>query len=138
MGAKTALGILKAVFRARHKNDADEFDKMIERLNDLRRVRDIVGHGRWIKDEERPRSICAASFRSSGKLGVEKHRFTPEELLGTAERINARVHEMAIFLQARGYWKPPRSPAPTRRPSNRSADRSHRRKRAELPNGEKP
>jgi hypothetical protein len=110
MESRTALGILKAVFRARHPADADDFDKLVDRIDALRETRNHVAHGRWLKGK-RPGCIESAHFRSSGSLKVVIHGFTSKELESLAERITGTTAEMMRFLAARGYWKPSSPPA---------------------------
>ena len=47
MDARVMLGILKAVFRARHPQDADELNRIVDKLADPGKVRNIVAHARW-------------------------------------------------------------------------------------------
>jgi hypothetical protein len=108
MDARVKLGILKAVFRARHPADADEFDKLAEKLDKLGKVRNVVAHGYWTVGD-RPGTIEATSWISSTKLGMRAHAFTARELHSAADRIRDTTWQFAEFLQARGYWKPPPS-----------------------------
>jgi hypothetical protein len=108
MDTRVKLGILKAVFRARHPVDADEFDKLAEKLDKLGKVRNVVAHGNWVAGG-RPGTIQATSWISSNKLGMKSHAFTAKELHSTADRIKDTTWEFAEFFQTRGYWKPPPS-----------------------------
>jgi hypothetical protein len=107
MDARVMLGLLKAVFRARHPADADVMDKLVERLDKLGKRRNAIAHGRWIAGR-RPGTIETATFKSAGRLAVDRHAFTSAELNALAERIMRRTWELADFLQSRGYWKPPK------------------------------
>jgi hypothetical protein len=111
MDARVKLGILKAVFRARHPDDGDEFDKLANKLGKLGQVRNVIAHGHWLAGQ-RPGTIEAASWRATNRLAVETHAFTARELHSAAERIKDCTWRLAEFLQARGYWK---SSPPTER-----------------------
>src|SRR5262249_22796787 len=104
MEARVKLGILKAVFRARHPHDGDEFDKLANKLGKLGHVRNVVAHGHWLAGD-RPGTIGAASWRSSNRLAVDMHAFTAKELHSVADRIKDCTWRLAEFLQMRGYWK---------------------------------
>jgi len=110
MDARVKLGILKAVFRARHPDDGDEFDKLADKLGRLGHVRNVVAHGHWLAGK-RPGTIEAASWRSSNRLGVEMHAYTAKELHSVADRIKDCTWSLAEFVQPFGYWKSPPSPA---------------------------
>ena len=107
MGARVKLGILQAVFRARHPGSADGFDKLVQKIERLGKVRDAVAHGRWSKGD-RPGSVETIQFLSSGRLGSRQRGFTARELNATADRIAKTTWNLADFLQAHGYWKPPK------------------------------
>jgi hypothetical protein len=106
MDIRVMLGLLKAVFRARHPNDADALDKLVAHLDKLGKSRNAIAHGRWSAGR-RPGTIETATFKSTGRLGVDTHAFTASEMNALAERIMQRTWDLADFLQARGYWKPP-------------------------------
>lgn len=106
--ARTMAGLLKVMFRARFFADADAFDRLVDRLMKERPRRDVIAHGRW-RAGSRPRSYAAVTFKSVGRLGVETHEFTPEELRSLADRVHRKAREVAHFLNARGYWKTPAS-----------------------------
>ena len=109
MDTRVKLSILKAVFRARHSADADQFDKLAEKLNKLREVRNVVAHGYWTAGD-RPGTIQPTSWISSNKRGMKTHAFTARELHSAADRIRDTTWEFADFLQVRGYWKTTPSP----------------------------
>jgi hypothetical protein len=117
MDARVTMGILRAVFHARHPDLSDNFDKIVDKLNKLLKVRHIVAHGFWIKGKRRG-SFDAMIFKSSGRMRVEHHMFTAKELNNTADRIINATHSLIIFLESHGYWKdlPPRSESCARAP----------------------
>lgn len=104
MEARVALGILKAAFRARHANAADEFDKIVDKIDKLRDTRNLVAHARWLKGK-RAGTISTAVFKSSGRLRAVEHAFTAPELEALAERITAATGQLMAFLSQRRYWK---------------------------------
>lgn len=108
MDVKTQIGILKAVFRARHKEGSDEFDKMLDKIDNDRKVRNTVAHTRWRKGN-RPNSIITYTFKSTGELTVDPHDYTPEELTEAAHRIFNRAGALWKFLLERGHLKRPDS-----------------------------
>jgi len=116
MSTRVAMGILRAVFRARHPSGGNELDRIADKLDKLGKVRDVVAHGRWTAGR-RPGSIEAASFISSRKLGVRIHGFTAKELDATADRIKEETWNLATFLQKHGYWKPIEPPGPSPLPT---------------------
>jgi hypothetical protein len=136
MEPRTALGILKAVFRARHPKDADALDKIADKLSKLLGVRNVIAHGKWRRGK-RPRTIECTTFFSSTKLRAEVHAFTPDELNSTADRIKDCTWRLADFLQAHGYWKPSK-PAeqfyePTPEPQSRKRGNNRRKRDLKLP-----
>jgi hypothetical protein len=106
MDIRVMLGLLKAVFRARHPAHADELDKIVSKIDKLGKQRNVIAHGRWSAGR-RQGTIETSTFKSTGKLAVEVHAFTATELNELAERIKRYTWDLADFLQAHGYWKPP-------------------------------
>jgi hypothetical protein len=104
MDARVMIGLLKAVFRARHPKEADDLDKLLEKLDKLGKRRNAIAHGRW-KAGKRPGTIETVSFKSSGKLGIEVHAYTVAELNTSANRITGCTRELISFLRKMGYWK---------------------------------
>jgi hypothetical protein len=72
MDARAKLGILRAVFHARHPEAADAFDKLVQKIERLGKVRNAIAHGRWSKGD-RPGSVETTQFLSSGRLRVRSH-----------------------------------------------------------------
>ena len=117
MDAHVTMGILRAVFHARHPDLSDNLDKIVDKLNKLLKVRHIVAHGFWIKGK-RGKRIDAMIFKSSGRMRVEHHMFTAKELNNTADRIINARHSLIDFFGIPRYWKdlPPRSKSSARGP----------------------
>ena len=110
MDVRVKLGILRAVLHARHPEAADAFDKLVQKIERLGKVRNAIAHGRWSKGD-RPGSVQTIQFLSSGRLGFRSHGFTARELNATADRIAKTTWDLADFLQAHGYWMPPKPPS---------------------------
>jgi hypothetical protein len=76
MDARTVIGMLKAVVRARHHADADQFDKLADKVDEMCRKRAIIAHGRW-RPGKRPRTMETISFGAIGELKTQVHAYTP-------------------------------------------------------------
>ncbi|GEM_PF-3778954 len=104
MDVRVALGILKAVFRAKFPQSADQLDKLADRLNKLYDRRNTIAHGIWRKGQK-PNSIACYKFKTSGELGSKRVSYTSEELRRAACLIQERAQQLLTFLQKYGYSK---------------------------------
>jgi len=104
MDVRVKMGLIKAVFRARFPKNADEFDKLIGKLNKLYDRRNTIAHGNW-RTGKRPNSIATSWFKASGELGSSERGYTARELRLLAYLILERTTRLISFLQTHGFWR---------------------------------
>jgi hypothetical protein len=112
MDVRTAMGILKGLFRLALKNDEPEFEafnKLFNRFGKLYGRRNVVAHGAWRKGK-RPKSIESTSLKTVGDIDAETSNYTALELVALAHRIHAFRVDLIKFLQK--HRLAPRSTSP--------------------------
>lgn len=101
MGAQTLVGMLKTLGRIRHEEDADEFDKLLDKINKAFSRRDTFAHAAWARGK-RPNSAQPLLAKTVGRLRkTQEVDYTPKEILKWAETFGRLSLALMMFL---GRW----------------------------------
>jgi hypothetical protein len=114
MDYRIAVGLLRGVIRGLYPDQADEFDKRAEKLEKEGKRRHVIAHALW-RQGRRPGSIQTTTLRSVGRIELERHEFTAEEMARLANRIRRARIAVVSWLRHLGYFDrtPPSPDKPT-------------------------
>lgn len=104
--ARILLGLAKTLYCELFPKEADEFSRLVDKIDKLRSKRNVVAHALW-KTGKRNDSIQTKHVRTVGKIKVEVHAYTARELILTAHRIQSRGEQFAALLQSHGLLTGP-------------------------------
>lgn len=104
MDSRTMAGLLRGLLQAVYPDSADEFGKLIERILEEGKRRNVLAHAVWRKGA-RPGSVQTFAIRAVGEIRYEEHDFTAAEMLRLAERIRTVRREFLRFMNRHGYFR---------------------------------
>ncbi len=104
MDSRTMAGLLRGLLQAVYPTSADECGKLIERILEEGKRRNVVAHAVWRKGS-RPGSMQTFAIRAVGEIRYEEHDFTAAEMLRLAARIRTVRREFLRFMNRHGYFR---------------------------------
>ena len=112
MDSRTTAGLLRGLVQFAFPAEADEFSKLIDRLTDEGKRRNVIAHSVWRKGD-RPGSVRTFAIRAVGEIRYEAHDFTAAEMERLAERIREVRRDLIRFMSRLGYLRAsPDKPTP--------------------------
>lgn len=106
MSSQTLIGILKTLARMRFPEDADQFDKLADKLRKANGQRDVYAHAVWIAGPK-PGTIEPMLAKTVGSLRRAKGAVTADQIRGQA------THFQRLALNVLAYlWKWDLAPSP--------------------------
>ena len=106
MSYRTMLGMMLAMAKVYFPNDAKEFERLVDDLQNSADKRDIFAHSAWSKGKN-PDSIACVQMKSVRGIKQTLREYTTNEIKQVASEMHSRIHSLADFLKAHGAWRDP-------------------------------
>lgn len=103
MTPRILVGLLKGLFEFAQAAEADEFNKLADRILKCGKSRDIISHSAWRKGKK-PDGLVALTVRAVGKIRLETPEFTPTEMESLATRIRSTRLDLIRFIRRLGFY----------------------------------
>lgn len=104
MDNRTMAGLLRGIIQGTFPNSADEFGRLVDRILDEGKRRNVIAHAVWRKGS-RPASVQTFAIRAVGEIRYDKHDFTAAEMERLAARIKKVRREFVSFMNRHGYFR---------------------------------
>jgi hypothetical protein len=106
MDMRVILGLTKTLFKYRRPNAGAEIDKLADRVDDMKRRRDLIAHSHWRRGGD-PSELIAVSHTAVGAFKNRSEPFSVEKIMDIACEICTRMLSLKEALHRHGFGLKP-------------------------------
>ena len=106
MTVRTIVGLLRSFVRLRFPHDETSFNKLLDKIGKLERIRDALAHACWTRCEDDPEKIEPWLVKSVGGLRRAVTAYSAKELDAHTDLIKQKMLAIVAYQIAWGIAPP--------------------------------
>lgn len=102
MEARTSIAVLRTLVRYHFEQDADEFDRLAEKIDKARGKRNWFAHSAYWGSGSKPDKIKITTAKTTNKIKITERELRAKDILSIGVEIHYLFESLILFLESRG------------------------------------